>query len=532
MNFQVSPALLATTLACVMISLPASAESPARLGPEERALIEADSASVGDGLKTAAAGVKDQIEADRVRSNGANDTVREFLAQAALAGISIEDAPAPAAKDPGPSTDPVAAPNKPLEVKPGANDTLISADDGMYFDAEKGLLVYLKNVRLTGPDFDLSGANELKVFLGKKEEKKKIPAKAGEPVPAPAPAPAPEKDEKKDEKKVDKKAAAPGILGADGGFGDPEKIVATGAVKITQKAVNGKPPVVASAAILTYDAKSGQIILTGGYPWVQQGGTFMRSTVANGTLRVEKDGSFVTGVERWDMGGQLNGGGLNLGGGVKNGGGPALKDPANWETYNTQDMKVTDFRVTPDPKLPNALVLGDSLSIGYTLPLRRLLKSSYNTYRATQKSGAPVNCETSTKGVEEIDSWLGKGKWSVITFNFGHWDTNRVNGKIVTPLETYQSNLQKIVERLKQTNARLIWVTSTALRDPESQKAKDLAIYSKAAREIMERNKIEICDVYEITSGFDDEREDDAHMNSKGSKVLANEVYKAIERKP
>jgi lipopolysaccharide export system protein LptA len=299
MNFLVSPAHLATALACVMIPLPASAESPARLGPEERALIEADSASVGDGLKTASAGVKEQIEADRARSNGANDTVRDFLAQAALVGISIEDAPASVAKDPGSSTEPVAAPNKPLEVKPGPNDTLISADDGMYFDAEKGLLVYLKNVRLTGPDFDLSGANELKVFLGKKEEKKKAPAKEGEP------APVPEKDEKKDEKKEDKKAATPGILGAAGGFGDPEKIVATGAVKITQKAVGGKPPVVASAAVLTYDAKTGEIILNGGYPWVQQGATFMRAKEANLYLRIKKDGSFVT-EGLWDMGGQLN----------------------------------------------------------------------------------------------------------------------------------------------------------------------------------------------------------------------------------
>ena len=107
------------------------------------------------------------------------------------------------------------------------------------------------------------------------------------------------------EKKEDKKAATPGILGAAGGFGDPEKIVATGAVKITQKAVGGKPPVVASAAVLTYDAKTGEIILNGGFPWVQQGATFMRAKEANLYLRIKKDGSFVT-EGLWDMGGQLN----------------------------------------------------------------------------------------------------------------------------------------------------------------------------------------------------------------------------------
>lgn len=295
MNFQTSTALLAATLASTLLTLPASADGPARLSPEERATIEADSTSVGAGMKAASAGVKEQIEADRARSNGANDSVREFLAQAALTTISIEDTPAAPAKDPAPSTEPTVAPTKPLEVKPGPKDTLIAADDGMYFDAEKGLLVYLKNVRLTGPDFDLSGANELKVFLGKKEEKKKDPAKEGEPAPEPS----------KDDKKADKKDAAPGILGAAGGFGDPEKIVATGAVKVTQKSKDGKPPVVASAAILTYDAKTGEIILNGGYPWVQQGATFMRAKEPNLYLRIKKDGSFVT-EGQWDMGGQLN----------------------------------------------------------------------------------------------------------------------------------------------------------------------------------------------------------------------------------
>lgn len=295
MNFQASSTLLAAALAGTMFPMNATAEGPARLSPEDRATIQADSASVGNGLKAASAGVKEQIESDRARSNGANVAVREFISQAALAGISIEDAPAPVAKDPAPATEPTVAPTKPLEVKPGPNDTLISADDGMFFDAEKGLLVYLKNVRLTGPDFDLSGANELKVFLGKKEEKKKEPAKEGEPAPEPV----------KDDKKADKKDAAPGILGAAGGFGDPEKIVATGAVKVTQKAKDGKPPVVASAAVLTYDAKTKEIILNGGYPWVQQGATFMRAKEANLYLRIKKDGSFVT-EGAWDMGGQLN----------------------------------------------------------------------------------------------------------------------------------------------------------------------------------------------------------------------------------
>ena len=49
----------------------------------------------------------------------------------------------------------------------------------MYFDSDEGVFVYLKNVRVTDPRFTMSGANELKVFLGKKPEKPGFPGHGG-----------------------------------------------------------------------------------------------------------------------------------------------------------------------------------------------------------------------------------------------------------------------------------------------------------------------------------------------------------------
>ena len=299
MNFQATSPKVAIALVSALVTFPVHADGPARLSADERAAIQTAAGSAREWFKTASGGTLELIDSGRIKSNEANVSVREFLAQAALTSISIEDAPpaAPANEATTPDADHQAS-TKPLEVKAGPKDTLISADDGMFFDAEKGVLVYLKNVKLTSPDFDLSGANELKVFLSKKEEKKKAPLKEGDPAPEPV------QDEKKDEKK-DGKKATPGLFGATGGFGDPEKIIATGAVKITQKAVDGKAPVVASAALLDYNAKTGEIILSGGYPWVQQGATFMRAKEPNLYLRIKKDGSFVT-EGPWDMGVPLN----------------------------------------------------------------------------------------------------------------------------------------------------------------------------------------------------------------------------------
>ena len=54
--------------------------------------------------------------------------------------------------------------------------------------------------------------------------------------------------------------------------------------------------------------------------------------------------------------------------------------------------------------LPHALIIGDSISIGYTLPTRALLKGKVNLHRI------PTNGGPTTKGIAEIEKWLGKKK--------------------------------------------------------------------------------------------------------------------------
>ena len=72
--------------------------------------------------------------------------------------------------------------------------------------------------------------------------------------------------------------------------------------------------------------------------------------------------------------------------------------------------------VKDDPKLPRVLLIGDSISIGYTLPTREFLKGKANLHRI------PTNGGPTTKGLASIEAWLGKGKWDVIHFNWGLHD--------------------------------------------------------------------------------------------------------------
>ncbi len=74
--------------------------------------------------------------------------------------------------------------------------------------------------------------------------------------------------------------------------------------------------------------------------------------------------------------------------------------------------------VKDDPALPRVLLIGDSISIGYTVPVRQMLRGTANVHRI------PENGQYSSYGLEHIDEWLGDGKWDVIHFNWGIWDTH------------------------------------------------------------------------------------------------------------
>jgi hypothetical protein len=51
-------------------------------------------------------------------------------------------------------------------------------------------------------------------------------------------------------------------------------------------------------------------------------------------------------------------------------------------------------------ELPNVLILGDSISIGYTPFVQEYLKGRANVFRPMLENGKPENCAGTTKGVE------------------------------------------------------------------------------------------------------------------------------------
>jgi acyl-CoA thioesterase-1 len=182
--------------------------------------------------------------------------------------------------------------------------------------------------------------------------------------------------------------------------------------------------------------------------------------------------------------------------------------------------------VTDDPSLPRVLLIGDSISIGYTLPARKALAGKANVHRA------PTNCGPTTRGLEGIDEWLGDGRWDVIHFNWGLHDLKKIEGKHQVPIDEYEKNLGKLVERLKKTGATLIWCSTTPV--PEGctppRTNEDTIAYNAVAKKIMDEEGIAIDDLYAFALPKLEkiQRPANVHFSPEGSEVLAKQVAATI----
>jgi pimeloyl-ACP methyl ester carboxylesterase/lysophospholipase L1-like esterase len=178
-----------------------------------------------------------------------------------------------------------------------------------------------------------------------------------------------------------------------------------------------------------------------------------------------------------------------------------------------------DF-VQDDPSLPRVLLIGDSVSRGYTQAVRGALAGKANVHRA------PANCGPTALGMQKLDTWLGEGKWDLIHFNFGIHDRS-------TPLADYTQRLEQIVARLEATGARLMWASTTPIPDnPETkQTAASIVERNQAGAEIMRRHGVLTDDLFTFITPHlaDAQNPNDVHFTAQGYELLGHWVAGAIE---
>jgi acyl-CoA thioesterase-1 len=204
----------------------------------------------------------------------------------------------------------------------------------------------------------------------------------------------------------------------------------------------------------------------------------------------------------------------------------------------------TPVKKAPDPAyaqivdvagLPRVLMLGDSISIGYMLPVRARLAGKANVHRPAE------NCGETARGLKSLDQWLGDGKWDVIHFNFGLHDVKYLDaagkyvppdqGKQVASVADYEKNLRGIVARLKQTGAKLIFATTTPVPGGSQGRVEhDEVRYNETAVRVMKETGVAVDDLHAFVAARQAKIQlpKNVHFTKDGYEQLADTVVASI----
>jgi hypothetical protein len=190
--------------------------------------------------------------------------------------------------------------------------------------------------------------------------------------------------------------------------------------------------------------------------------------------------------------------------------------------------------------LPNVLIIGDSISMGYTPFVRQILAEKANVTHPTE------NCGPTERGVANLEIWLDQKKYEVIYFNFGLHDLKHVNAvtkaasnkatdPVLADIPTYAANLDIIAKKLKQASKRVIFATTTPVPAKSGSPLREPAMpekYNEAARVVMKKNNIPVDDLYHfvLPQIASIQRPNNVHYTPAGYEILAKRVAETITK--
>lgn len=200
--------------------------------------------------------------------------------------------------------------------------------------------------------------------------------------------------------------------------------------------------------------------------------------------------------------------------------------------------------VENDPKLPNVLLYGDSISIGYTPDVQAELAGKANVYRIHCNGGDSRSFKGKMMDMHAAMKEQWDFDWDVIHFNVGLHDLKYLNkkndldlenGKQVASLEEYAANLEAIIAYLKDLapDATLIFATTTPVpENAAGRRAGDAVRYNQTALEVMAKHpEIQINDLYALTKPMQAEwwvEPGNVHYERVGQKAQAHAVASKI----
>jgi hypothetical protein len=193
-------------------------------------------------------------------------------------------------------------------------------------------------------------------------------------------------------------------------------------------------------------------------------------------------------------------------------------------------------------KKPKVLIIGDSISIGYTPFVKK-----YFADKAII-SHNPGNAQHTGTGLQNIEEWIAEDDWDIIQFNWGLWDLcyrdpnsknqgmrDKENGMITYSLEDYAAKLDSIVTIIQEkTDAKLIFVTTSYVPKNEAGRyERDAIKYNKAAIKVMKKHGVTINDIYKKSIAIHNEfgqGSDNVHYTDEGYEMLSKLIIDFLEK--
>lgn len=223
----------------------------------------------------------------------------------------------------------------------------------------------------------------------------------------------------------------------------------------------------------------------------------------------------------------------------------------DWEQKDT-------IRKMDDPAsssaLPRVLILGDSISLGYTPIVVEMMKDDAYVTRPE------VNCGPSEFYLANLTQWLRGESWDVIHVNFGIWDNHymtpdgnilfcadhpeylnvmdpdersrkiRADGNYIrTPEADYEKNMRTILTQLKAAAQTVVFALTTPMPTwKNDERMARIPVYNEIAGKVCTELGVEINDLYSIGLAHLDLQSDGCHFKQEGYRFLAEAVADRI----
>lgn len=178
---------------------------------------------------------------------------------------------------------------------------------------------------------------------------------------------------------------------------------------------------------------------------------------------------------------------------------------------------------TPDPALPNVLLLGDSITRNYFPAVQKELAGKANVYLfATSAAAADPQIDWQIKNYLRVE----RVHFAVVHFN------NGLHGWGYTDDE-YGKALPSLVRVIRSNapGAKLIWTTTTPIKKDLGQATKDkVRERNRIALTIMQAKGIPVDDQFALMSNHGDLYSDDEHFNEAGSAIQGKQAAAEIRK--